>query len=103
MNAMAARRCKPRQQPHHYGMPRAFVAASVRRREREVVRAPRRGSLPELFITAQRIICGLNSHCEIQGSISTPGLSSPCGSSAFLAARNAAANSGGRWRSYHGR
>ncbi len=37
------------------------------------------------------------------GSISTPGLSRPCGSSAFFAARSAAANSGGRWRSYHGR
>jgi hypothetical protein len=38
-----------------------------------------------------------------QTSISTPGLSSPCGSTAALAPRSAAANGAGRWRSYHGR
>jgi hypothetical protein len=32
----------------------------------------------------------------LQGSISTPGLSTPCGSSSFLAARNAVAKSSGR-------
>src|SRR5439155_21782929 len=32
---------------------------------------------------------------ERHGSISTPGLSRPCGSSAFLAARSASANKGG--------
>ena len=37
------------------------------------------------------------------GSMRTPGLSRPRGSSAFFAARSASANSGGRWRSYHGR
>jgi len=33
---------------------------------------------------------------QLLGSISTPGLSMPCGSSSDLAARSAAANSGGR-------
>src|SRR5262249_11570587 len=37
------------------------------------------------------------------GSISTPGLSRPVGSSASLAARSAAANGSGRCRSYQGR
>ena len=37
------------------------------------------------------------------GSISTPGLSNPSGSKVALAALSAAANNGGRWRSYHGR
>src|SRR5215216_5449920 len=37
------------------------------------------------------------------GSISTPGLRMPAGSTAALAARRAAANGSGRWRSYHGR
>ena len=36
-------------------------------------------------------------------SKSTPGLRRPAGSSADLAARSAAANGSGRWRSYHGR
>jgi hypothetical protein len=40
---------------------------------------------------------------ERHGSMRTPGLSRPCGSSAFFAARSASANSGGRCRSYHGR
>jgi len=35
--------------------------------------------------------------------LSTPGLSAPFGSSACLAARSAAANGAGRWRSYQGR
>src|SRR5205823_9820261 len=39
----------------------------------------------------------------LHGSISTPGLSSPAGSTAALAARSASANGSGRWRSYHGR
>src|SRR6476469_2617867 len=37
------------------------------------------------------------------GSISTPGLSMPAGSSSALAARSAAAKGAGRWRSYQGR
>lgn len=37
------------------------------------------------------------------GSIRTPGLRRPWGSSAFFAARSASAKRGGRWRSYHGR
>src|SRR5712672_2045502 len=37
------------------------------------------------------------------GSMSTPGLSMPCGSSSLFAARSAAAKSPGRWRSYQGR
>ena len=36
-------------------------------------------------------------------STSTPGLRIHCGSSVALAARSAAANGSGRWRSYHGR
>jgi hypothetical protein len=32
----------------------------------------------------------------------TPGLSRPCGSGAFFAARSASANSGGRCLSYYG-
>ncbi len=40
---------------------------------------------------------------ERHGSIRTPGLSRPCGSSAFFVARSASANSGGRCLSYHGR
>ena len=38
-----------------------------------------------------------------QGSIRTPGLRMPAGSTADFAARSAAANGSGRWRSYHGR
>src|SRR5208282_3589287 len=37
------------------------------------------------------------------GSISTPGLSKACGSKVAFAAFSAAANNGGRWRSYQGR
>jgi hypothetical protein len=37
-----------------------------------------------------------------QGSSRTPGLSTPAGSSSRLAARSAAANGSGRWRSYQG-
>src|SRR5207302_9099388 len=37
------------------------------------------------------------------GSISTPGFSTPAGSTAALAARSALANGSGRWRSYQGR
>src|SRR5215216_3440321 len=42
---------------------------------------------------------GVDGH----GSKSTPGLSRASGSSTALAARSAAANGPGRWRSYHGR
>src|ERR671918_602568 len=40
---------------------------------------------------------------ERHGSMRTPGLRRPCGSSAFFAARSASAKSGGRCLSYHGR
>jgi hypothetical protein len=46
---------------------------------------------------------GLGVGLSGQGSMRTPGLSRPCGSSAFFAARSASANNGGRCRSYHGR
>src|SRR5262249_13790721 len=40
---------------------------------------------------------------KAHGSMSTPGLSTPAGSSTRLAARNASAKGSGRWRSYQGR
>ena len=51
-----------------------------------------------------RIRVGARAH-QLAGarSTSTPGLSMPAGSTAALAARSAAANGSGRWRSYHGR
>jgi hypothetical protein len=44
----------------------------------------------------------LPSPCA-HGSISTPGLRIPVGSTAAFAARSASANASGRWRSYQGR
>src|SRR5262249_33698016 len=51
---------------------------------------------------------GLRDRLEVlrlraHGSKSTPGLSTPLGSTAALAARSAAPNGSGRWASYHGR
>ena len=45
---------------------------------------------------------GINRKPCAYGSIRTPGLSKPCGSSSRLAARSAAAKSSGRCRSYQG-
>src|SRR5206468_1508707 len=45
---------------------------------------------------------GLGHHAGA-GSIRTPGLSRPRGSTAAFAPRSAAANGSGRWRSYQGR
>ena len=41
--------------------------------------------------------------CVFYGSMRTPGLRTPAGSTAALAPRSAAANGSGRWRSYQGR
>src|ERR1700704_5281255 len=40
---------------------------------------------------------------DVCGSTSTPGFMMPCGSTAALAPRRAAAKGSGRWRSYQGR
>ena len=46
---------------------------------------------------------GRERMAQPHGSMSTPGFMMPRGSSALFAAFSAAAKSGGRWRSYHGR
>ena len=46
---------------------------------------------------------GVSGYRDRQGSIKAPGFSSPAGSTAAFAARSAAANGSGRWRSYQAR
>ncbi len=70
-----------------------------RARGRSAADASHRGSrtraLIPLKLRHQRIVDGRRVGLERHGSMRTPGLSRPCGSSAFFAARSVSANSGG--------
>jgi esterase/lipase len=75
---------------HHEINDLSSIACCLRRKARQYARGT-----PRLMFAPSKSVG--------YGSISTPGLSKACGSKVAFAAFSAAANNGGRWRSYQGR